>query len=140
MKLSEAREVISQADKQFTLHASHARKLAATKNGREGARQYINELLPEPDAEASSRTWSIRDRKIDAVREALRSERNQLPSIRGSWWSLYSAISESIDHGRFFGFRGQGRDRFENKMVSVMNGQGADFKQKALTLALSMAG
>lgn len=68
-----------------------------------------------------------------------RADRQTLPSIKGSWWSLYNAVSEAVDHGNIFRSTGKGVERAERKFANVAFGNGADFKQQAFDLALSMA-
>ncbi|WP_417377488.1 DUF932 domain-containing protein [Gimesia maris] len=136
-KLKQAHKLLSQADKQFTDFREKGQLLASRRYSHMDAKQFINTLIPEPDD--SGRSLSIRERKVDEVRKTLRNERQNLPSIKGTWWSLYNAISEAVDHGRFYGFRGSDRTRAENRMTSVLMGSGADFKQKALNMAYDMA-
>lgn len=136
-KLKQAHALISQADVRFTGFRDKAQLLASRKYTKESAAEYLFELLPSPEKEG--RSFSIHERKIDEIGQRLLSQRQQLPSIRGTWWSLYNAISEAIDHGRFFSNRGTGRTRAENRMMAVMMGPAADFKTKAFDLAVTMA-
>ncbi|WP_417746696.1 DUF932 domain-containing protein [Rosistilla oblonga] len=136
-KLQQAHDLLSQADRQFTDFRDNGRLLATRRYSRDDARQYINTLLPVP--EEVGRSLSIRERKVGEIRKTLVNERQTIPSIKGSWWSLYNAVSEAVDHGRFYGWRGQGRQRAENRMTSVLMGAAADFKQEAFDLALDMA-
>ena len=136
-KLQQAHDLLSQADRQFTDFRDNGRLLATRRYSRDDARQYINTLLPEP--EEVGRSLSIRERKVGEIRKTLVNERQTIPSIRGTWWSLYNAVSEAVDHGRFYGWRGQGRQRAENRMTSVLMGAAADFKQEAFDLAVAMA-
>lgn len=133
-KLKQAHELLSQADEQFTGFRDKAQFLASRRYKPEQANEYIATLVPKPEQEG--RAASIHERKVNEIRLAFKSERNQLPSIRGSWWSLYNAISEAVDHRRFFSFKG---NRAENRMMSVLMGQGAEFKQRAFDLAVDMA-
>ncbi len=136
-KLKQAHELLSQADRQFTDFRDNAQLLANRRYSPVDAKQYVATLLPEP--EEAGRSLSIRERKVEEIRIALRSDRQNIASIQGTWWSLYNAVSEGIDHGRFYGFKGKGQQRAENRMTSVMMGQGAEFKRQAFDLAVSMA-
>ena len=136
-KLKQAHKVLSQADKLFSGYADNARILAERKYSKESANQYIETLIPLPEKEG--RSTAIRERKVEAVRKAFSSERNQLPSIKGTWWSLYNSITEAVDHGQFYAFKGKGRTRIERRMESVLMGDAAAFKTKAFDLALDMA-
>lgn len=133
-KLKQAHELLSQADEQFTMFRDKAKLLASCRYSREQANQYIATLLPKPEQEGRSTT--IYERKVESIRTAFRGERNQLPSIRGTWWSLYNSVSEAVDHGRFYAFKG---NRAESRMTSVLMGPGADLKRQAFDLAVEMA-
>ncbi len=131
-----ARKYLSQFDEQFTLFRDKARLLAQRSVKADDAREYIDTLFP-PVPEYG-RSKSIRDRKVAGVRSAYRNSRQQLPSIKGSWWSLYNAVSESIDHGQRSGRHD--RKRCEKHMLSTMDGSGAEMKEKAFRLAVDMVG
>jgi hypothetical protein len=130
------KKFLSQFDENFTLFRDEARILASRQLKGTEAKDYIATLFPEVKEQGRSR--SIRERKVEQVRRNYRNERQSIPSIKGSWWSLYNAVSESIDHDGTF--KGTGRVRSENKMLSTIDGTGADFKAKAFRLALEMAG
>jgi len=136
-KLKQAHYLLSQADHQFSDFREKGQLLANRKYSRLDAKQFINTLIPEP--EESGRSLPIRERKVDEVRKTLRNERQSLPSIKGTWWSLYNAVSEAVDHGGFYSFRGSVRARAENRMTSILMGSGADFKRQAFNLAYDMA-
>lgn len=133
-KLKQAHDLLSQADEQFTGFRDRAQVLANRKYSREQANDYVSILVPKPEQDGRSAT--IHERKVESIRTAFRNERNQLPSIRGTWWSLYNAVSEAVDHGRFYTFKG---NRSESRMTSVLMGPGAEFKSKAFDLAVAMA-
>jgi phage/plasmid-like protein (TIGR03299 family) len=136
-KLKQAHELLAQADRQFTGFNEKAQVLATRRYHRVDARQYVSTLLPSP--ENFGRSLSIRERKVESIRSALRNERQSIPSIQGTWWSLYNAVSEAVDHGQLFAWKGKGSRRAENRMSSVMFGLGAEFKQEAFNLAYEMA-
>lgn len=136
-KLRQVHDLLSQANSQFTDFRESGRLLASRRYSRADAGQYINTLLPAPNVEG--RALSIRERKVNEIRKTIVNERQTIPSIKGSWWSLYNAVSEAVDHGKFYGWRGKGRKRSENRMSSVLMGAGAEFKERAHTLAVEMA-
>jgi len=136
-KLNQAKLMLSQYDQQFTLFRDNARKLASMKWSSDAAKAYITTLFPEVKEEGKAKT--IREKKVQEVRDALRADRQTLPSIKGTWWSLYNAVSEAVDHGNIFRTTGKGVQRAERKFANVAFGNGADFKQQAFDLALSMA-
>ncbi len=133
-KLQQAHALLSQADQQFTDFRDKAQVMARSRYSREQANDYIATLLPKPEQEGRSAT--IHERKVESIRSAFRSERNQLPSIRGTFWSLYNSVSEAVDHGQFYAFKG---NRAESRMQSVLMGPGADFKRQAFDLAFNMS-
>jgi phage/plasmid-like protein (TIGR03299 family) len=135
-KLEVARRFLSQFDEKFTLFRDSARKLAERKIVGTAAKDYIASLFPEVKEPGRSRT--IRERKVQTIRRNYQNDRQSIPSIKGTWWGLYNAVSELIDHDGTF--KGTGRARQENRMLSTIDGTGADFKAKAFKLALHMAG
>ncbi|MCC7425235.1 MAG: DUF932 domain-containing protein [Planctomycetaceae bacterium] len=136
-KLDFARQYLSQFDEKFTLFRDNARLLAERKLTPEGSREYIAKLFPEVTDDG--RAKSIRERRVESVRQAFRADRQQLPSIKGTWWAMFNAVTESVDHDARGTRGGDVRTKRENKMLSTLDGQGAEFKAKAFDLALSMS-
>lgn len=135
VKLEYAKQYLSQFDAKFTLYRDNARKLAQRQFTPDQAREYIATLFPE--VATAGRSKSIRDNKVQDVRRALVSDRQRIPSIRGTWWALYNAVSESIDHDTRRDYRKL--HARENKFLNVLEGSGADFKANAFKVALEMA-
>lgn len=55
---------------------------------------------------------------------------------RGTAWSGFNAITESVDHGRLGGrYRGNSNERAESRFESVLLGRGDDIKQTAFEMA-----
>ena len=137
-KLKRAHEILSQADERFTLFRDQGRLLASTTANATQTSEYLRTLFPEPEESGRGRTnWQ---RKLAEITKTQDNDRQNLPSIKGTWWSLYNAVSEAIDHGDIFRFRGGDDARNENRMLSVMTGNGADLKSRAFDLAVAMAG
>ncbi len=135
-KLNFARQYLSQFDTKFTLFRDQARILATRRYTPEQAQEYIATLFPVVSKDDSPRGHTIREKKVSAVRDNFKNARNTLPSIKGTWWALLNSVTESIDHtGKELDENGR-----EMRMISLMDGNGADFKSKALELALTMAG
>lgn len=134
-KLEIARQYLSQFDQKFTAFRDHARVLATRQFSRDQAHEYLAGLFPE--VKEPGRARSIRDRKVAQIRKNYQSPRQQMPSIKGTWWALLNSVTELIDHGGTY--RGKGRDRAENRMLSTVDGAGADLKVKAYKLAVEMA-
>jgi phage/plasmid-like protein (TIGR03299 family) len=136
-KLAEARRYLSQFDSEFTLYRDKARILAERKYTPAQALDYVKTLFPEVSPDTSKRGHTIRENRVEEVRQNFVNNRQRLPSIAGSFWALFNAVTESIDHSA----KSEKLDHAgrENKMISVVDGQGADFKAKAFELALTMA-
>ena len=139
-KLEFAKKYLSQFDEKFNLFRDKARTLATRRYSPEQAKEYIEVLFPTVKEEGRSR--SIRENKVAAVRSNFRNSRQSIPSIKGSWWALYNAVSEAVDHDRPAGGRRKPIDleHREQAMLSKVDGSGADFKAKAFSVALEMAG
>lgn len=135
-KLEAAKQYLSQFDSQFTLFRDKARILATRRYTEAQAKAYINELFP-PVAEPG-RSRSIRDAKVEQVRSNFRNSRQSIPAIKGTWWSIFNAVTESIDHDRRS--RLNTRERRETRMLSNVDGNGAAFKSAAFDLAVKLAG
>ena len=136
-KLEEARRYLSQFDSAFTLYRDKARILAERRYTPAQAKEYINTLFPEVSAEESKRGHTIRENRVEEVRQNFANNRQRLPSIAGSFWALFNAVTETIDHS----LKSQNLDHAgrETKMLSVIDGNGAEFKSRAFDLALTMA-
>jgi phage/plasmid-like protein (TIGR03299 family) len=135
-KLRYARQYLSQFDKAFTLYRDNARLLASRELAADKAKDYIAKLFPEVPELGRART--IRENAVNQIRRNYRAPRQQLDSIKDTWWSLYNSVSEYIDHQS--NWRGAtAHDRAENRMISNMDGTGADFKSEAFDVALAMS-
>ena len=149
-KLDFARKYVSQFDAAFTLFRDNARRLAETKTTDEAAAAYIAELFPvvEPKLNKKGKLDTTgktkRDNMVAKVTANHTNIRNTGGSVKGTWWSLYNAVSEYADHqATFKGLDADGnrtRNWQENRMMSALDGDGANFKDEAFTLALTMAG
>ncbi len=133
--LDQARRYLSQFDAKFTLFRDSARLLAERKFTPEQSREYIQSLFPE--VIERGRSLTIRDHKVEAVRRNFRNERNNLPAIRGTWWQLLNSVTESIDHDPRRKYTTT--DAREQRLLSTVDGPGADFKQKAFDLAVKLS-
>jgi phage/plasmid-like protein (TIGR03299 family) len=137
-KLDQARLYLSQFDEGFSLFRDRARMIAEKRWSPDQAREYIETLFPMPKDDDSGRSRTIRENKVSQIRRNLVNPRNAMPSIKGTWWSLYNAVSEYVDHDSRRDYTK--RAAKETRMLSVLNGAGAELKDKAFSLALRMAG
>lgn len=137
-KLSTMRHYLAQFDRAFSDYRENAQRLVKGYTPEQAA-AYIDALFPKPVDGSGARSVNNRERRVDAVRLAFRSAAQNLPSVRGTWWALFNAVTETVDHATP---ARQSRDlvaRAENRFISVSTGEGAAFKDQALALALSMA-
>lgn len=136
-KLDQAKKIISQYDAKFDLFRDQARVLATRQMSDAQAKEYVATLFPEPNKSESPRAHSNWQAEVDRVRAAYRSPRQQLRSIRGTWWAMLNAVTETVDHARDDD-TAKLKIR-ESRFLSRLEGEGADFKDKALKLAIEMA-
>lgn len=136
-KLDAARQVMLDSVKAFDRYNADCRKLIAAQYSRADAEAFIEALFPTPAKDASSRTKSIRERKVQAVRNAIRDASNNVGDMGGSMYQLLNAATFAIDHSNVLTFRG---DKRTNRFRSLMVGDGANLKRRAYDLLLTMAG
>lgn len=140
-KLDIARKFLSQFDKQFTLFRDDARKLAERRWTAQQEKDYIAELFPMPTDESGKvidgRGATITQNKIEDVRRAMRLGRNNLESIRGTWWQLLNAVTDSVDHAK--DKTGMNMAKREKNFVNLIEGSAAELKLQALNVALAMS-
>lgn len=140
VKLEKAKRYLSQFDQAFTLYNEKARTLATRNYSGRQLLQYLDQLfMPELGVgeEMTKHQQKVYNSKVDIVRACLNSEANNLKGMKGTWWQLFNAITEAIDHGEIFKYRGEEKD--ERKFLNVMNGEGSDLKLEALELAMRMS-
>ncbi len=136
-KLEFARKYLSQFDEKFSLYRDKARILAERRYTPAQAEEYINTLFPAVAESDSKRGHAIRENKVELVRANFRNGRQRLPAIAGSFWALFNAVTESVDHPpKSTKLDAAGR---ETRMLSLVDGNGADFKARAFDVALQMA-
>ncbi len=100
MNLANIREVMDLANQQFEATAEQYSTAGSQDDqpGRRTLRSYVRRVLKvEDDQEAGSRLKNIME-EIVGLAEAGRG--NNLPSIRGTYWSAYNGVSEWLTYGR----------------------------------------
>jgi len=142
MKLKQAQQYLGQFDEQFDLFRDQGRTLATRKFSQVEIEQYLETLFPTPVADTENkklRAITIRKNTVAAIRDHYRRRNRQLPSIQGTWWALFNSVTEYVDHDSRT--RGKSdRAKAENRFASVTSGPKAEFKNRAFSLALDMAG
>ena len=129
MNLANIREVMNLANQQFEASAEQYRRLARKSINQADLRQYVRRVLKvEDDQEASSRLKNMME-EIVGLAEAGRG--NNLPSIRGTYWSAYNGVSEWLTYGRGCS---EG-----NRLNSLWFGDSANLNRRALEVAIDMA-
>ena len=133
-KLEAARSAIIDAKQAFQQYNADCRKLIAATYTKGEAKHFVERLFPSLHDAASQRSKSIRERKVQAVRDAFADETNNLGEMPGTWYQLANAVTFAVDHSNVFAFRGD-----DTRFTSLMTGDGAKLKRDAFDLALSMA-
>jgi hypothetical protein len=128
--LANVREVMNLANQEFEATAAQYRRLARKGVNQADLLKYVRRVLKvEDDQEASRRLKNLMD-EIVGLAEAGRG--NDLPSVRGTLWTAYNAVSEWLTYGR-------GRSG-DNRLNSLWFGNSALTNRYALEVALEMAG
>lgn len=136
-KLNSARNYLSQCDKAFTKYREDAQVLLKGYTPSQ-ATAYIDALYPAPTTD-SARALTTHTNKLDELKRFFASQANTLATVKGTWWSLFNAVTESVDHGKPARQASDMRARAENRFLSVTAGDGADFKASAFDMALAMS-
>jgi phage/plasmid-like protein (TIGR03299 family) len=144
-KLTAARASIIQAKEAFQKYNEGCLKLISTTYTRPESIDYIAQLFPAPIGTDGKEVLKGRvrtnwERKVDAVRDAYRHPSNQRPDMCGTWYQMLNSVTMAIDHYDIFRTRSNDkRTAMDNRFLSLMNGEGAELKEKAFNLALEMA-
>jgi phage/plasmid-like protein (TIGR03299 family) len=130
MNLANIREVMDLANAEFEATAEQYRLLARKSINQADLRQYVRRVLKVDEGEQpGTRLQHIAD-EIARLAEVGRG--NNLPSIRGTYWSAYNGVSEWLTYSR-------GRSD-DNRLNSLWFGDSALTNRHALDVALDMAG
>ena len=128
--LANIREVMDLANAEFEATAEQYRRLARRSINQADLRKYVKRVLKiESEEDISARSRNMVE-EIVGLAEAGRG--NNLPSIRGTYWSAYNGVSEWLTYQR-------GRSD-DNRLNSLWFGDSALTNRHALTVALDMAG
>ena len=127
--MANVRSVMNLANQEFEATAEQYRLLARKSISHADLKRYVRRVLKvEDDVEASTRMKNIIE---EIVRLAETGRGNDLPSVRGTYWSAYNGVSEYLTHER-------GRNA-DNRMNSLWFGDGAATNRHALEVAVAMA-
>jgi len=137
-KLERAHKFLSQFDKSFTDYKVNAQQLLKGYT-LEQKKAYIEALYPAPADDATNRVKTNWQTKVEQIDKALTSEAQRLPGVKGTWWGLFNAVTEAIDHAEKLRQVSDLRARQENRFLDIVSGPGANFKDQAFELALTLA-
>jgi phage/plasmid-like protein (TIGR03299 family) len=127
--LANVREVMNLANQEFEATAEQYRLLARRSINQADLRRYVKKVFKvEDDQQASSRLKNLME-EIVGLADAGRG--NNLPSIRGTYWSAYNGVSEWLTYSR-----GRSEDA---RLNSLWFGDSALTNRHALEVALDMA-
>jgi phage/plasmid-like protein (TIGR03299 family) len=127
--LANIREVMDLANAEFEATAEQFRLLARKSINQTDLRNYVRRVLKiEDEQEISTRSRNIIE---EIVRLADAGRGNDLPSIRGTFWSAYNGVSEYLTYNR-------GRSA-DNRLNSLWFGDSAVLNRHALQVAVEMA-
>jgi phage/plasmid-like protein (TIGR03299 family) len=127
--LANIRQIMDAADAEFTASAEKYMLLARKSISQADLEKYVRLVFKvEDDKDASTRLKNLMQ-EVTRLFEAGRG--NDLPSIRGTLWAGYNAVSEWLSYNR-------GRNA-DNRLNSLWFGDGANLNRHALETALEMA-
>ena len=127
--LANIRQVMDLANQEFEATAEQYRVLARKSINAADLRKYVKRVLKIDEEPAlSTRSLNIVE---EIVRLAETGRGNDLPSIRGTYWSAYNGVSEYLTYNR-------GRSA-DNRLNSLWFGDGLNANRHALEVALALA-
>ena len=127
--LEGVRKVVDAANAEFAATAEQYRWLARRDINQADLRKYVRRVLKVGDDEVpSARTASVVERVIELAETGLG---NDLPSVRGTYWTAFQGVSDWLSHSR-------GRSQ-ATRLDSLWYGEGAAINRLALQTAVEMA-
>ena len=127
--LANVREVMNLANSEFESTAEQYRLLARKSINQSDLNKYVRRVLKIDDEEKHSTRLKNIAGEIARLADAGRG--NDMPSIRGTYWSAYNGVSEYLTYNR-------GRSE-DNRLNSLWFGESALTNRHALEVALDMA-
>lgn len=127
--LANVREIVDAANAEFVATAEQYRLLARKDINQADLRKYVKRVLKVEDKEEISTRTANQIEHIVRLFETGRG--NDLPSIRGTLWAGYNAVSEYLGYER-------GRSQ-QSRLDSLWFGDSAALNRFALEVALAMA-
>ena len=131
-KLAEARRAVMMVEGAFDEYHERARALIEARVDLARMEAYVNILFPD---EEGRHNWH-RERMREAILAAFRDDPQMVPSIRGTAWAAFNAVTQVVDHQSVYRARGTDGPA-ENRMISTMLGGNARLKRSAMDLAMA---
>lgn len=140
-KLTQARQMIVDADKAFEAHADSCRALAKKQIVTKDWVSYLDVVAPIP-SQIDPEWTEMRQRRIIETRTNMddlyrQGPNQQMDGVRGTAWAAYNAVSEYVDTLPRRG--ATDRARSEARFRVVTSGTGQNIKDRAFQAALRMA-
>jgi len=114
-----------------------ASRLAEVRVSREQVRALTEILIPKEEDVRDTRRARARAQIMAAYEDGPQN----LPSIRGTAWAMFNAVTQFVDHDPLLAYKGKRADpraKLENRFQSVIMGANAAMKQSALNLVGQM--
>ena len=132
-KMDEARQALSEIDAAFTKYTAVAREMVKKKITNATWKPYLDALFPVPsvtDREFTQRKQNtVREIRREVTRNLVDDPAQNIPSIRGSQYAAYNAVTQWVDHRDY---RGADMAAKAETAFTVANlGTGNDLKTKA---------
>jgi len=131
-KLAEARQAVMRVERAFDAYHEAAQRLTETRVDTKKMDAYVSVLFPD---EVGRNNWHRRQMRR-AIIDAFGDGPQLVPSIRGTAWAAWNAVTQVVDHQSIYRARGTDSPA-ENRMLSTVFGGNAELKRSALELAMS---
>lgn len=137
-KVDEARRVLGIANEHYDEMGKAIDQLADHAASDDKIRQFLEDLFPV-DEKKDDHWRAIINKQRTRVLDLFHNGKGQdMDGVKGSAWALVNAVTEYVDW-RENAPRLKGCAAGESRLYSAWFGSGADLKERALDLALSMA-
>ena len=127
--LENVRQIVDAANAEFAATAEQYRLLARKDINQADLRKYVRRVLKVDEQEIPSARLANQIERIIELAET--GKGNDLPSVAGTWWTAWQAITDWVSHSR-------GRNQ-STRLDSLWFGDGAAVNQAALQIAVEMA-
>lgn len=130
--LNQIRDVMDLARQEFFATAAQYRQLAQRHINPIDLRKYVRKVFEVDEQDPREDSTRIKNIMDDVVTRSILGVGNEIPSVRGTYWTAYNGVTEWLTYAR-----GSNQD---TRLNSLWFGNGADLSKRALEIALAMAG